>query len=106
MVPMQGGDSSSLRHLNRLSLGGDQAYQNKDMLFKTILPSGAQVLGTKQCTKDHPFTYGQKMDPTKDKREDVPMNGAKTLLIKKVNYKNRDVFALTYRNGHGGVTMA
>jgi hypothetical protein len=84
MVPMQGGDSSSLRHLNRLSLGGDRAYQNKDMLFETILPSGAQVLGTKQRTKDHPFTYGQKMDPTKDKREDVPMNGAKTLLIKKV----------------------
>eukprot|EP00978_Attheya_sp_CCMP212_P023339 scaffold71361_cov49-Attheya_sp.AAC.1 len=83
MVPMQGVDSSSLRHLNRLLLGGDRAYQNKDMLFETILPSGAQVLGTKQRTKDHdPFTYGQKMDPTKDKREDVPMNGAKTFLIK------------------------
>jgi hypothetical protein len=27
-------------------------------------------------------------------------------LSMKVNYKNRDVFALTYRNGHGGVTMA
>eukprot|EP00978_Attheya_sp_CCMP212_P041789 scaffold244224_cov48-Attheya_sp.AAC.1 len=77
MVPMQGGNSSSLWHLNRLSLRGDRAYQNKDMLFETILPSGAQVLGTKQRTKDHPFTYGQKMDPIKGKREDVPMNGAK-----------------------------
>ena len=84
MVPMQGGESSSLRNLNRLSLGGDRAYQNKDMLFETILPSGAEVLGTKQRTKDHPFTFGQKIDPLKDKREDVPMNGAKTLLLKKV----------------------
>jgi hypothetical protein len=97
MVPMQGGDSSSLRNLNRLSIGGDRAYQNKDMLFETILPSGAKVLGTKQRTKDHPFTYGQKIDPATDKREDVPMNGAKTLLIKQVRWLKERVIICLYK---------
>eukprot|EP00978_Attheya_sp_CCMP212_P013521 scaffold33970_cov58-Attheya_sp.AAC.1 len=33
---------------------------NKEMLFETFLPSGAEVLGTKQRTKDFPFVYGTK----------------------------------------------
>jgi hypothetical protein len=84
IVPMQGGDASQVQNLTRLSVGGDRAYQNKELLFDTFLESGANVLGTKARSRDNPFCFGMKLDPTRDKREDVPMNGAKTLMIKKV----------------------
>jgi hypothetical protein len=85
IVPMQGGDASEVQNLTRLSVGGDRAYQNKELLYDTFMPSGANVLGTKARSRDNPFVFGMpKLDQTKDKRQDVPMNGAKTLMIKKV----------------------
>jgi hypothetical protein len=81
IVPMQGG--GTLR-LAGLAVGGDRAYQNKDLLFETFLPAGAKVLGTRPRSKDNPFYFGAPLDPSKDKRQTVPMNGAKTLMIKKV----------------------
>jgi hypothetical protein len=83
MVPMQGGDASEVQNLSRLTVGGDRAYQNQDLFFGTFIPSGARVLGTKARSRDNPFCFGWTLD-SKDKRQDVPMNGAKTLMIKKV----------------------
>lgn len=83
MVPMQGGDASEVQNLSRLTVGGDRAYQNQDLFFGTFIPSGARVLGTKARSRDNPFCFGWTLD-SKDKQQDVPMNGAKTLMIKKV----------------------
>jgi hypothetical protein len=80
IVPMQGGDNLKLAGL---AVGGDRAYQNKELLFDFFLPAGAKVLGTRPRSKDCPFYFGNTLD-AKDKRQNVPMNGAKTLLIKKV----------------------
>jgi hypothetical protein len=55
------------------------------LLFDTFIPSGANVLGTKARPKDNPFVFGMpELDSTKDKRYDVSMNGAKTIMIQKV----------------------
>eukprot|EP00978_Attheya_sp_CCMP212_P000985 scaffold2059_cov33-Attheya_sp.AAC.1 len=96
MTPMQGGGGTGARTLRKLSVGDDRDYQNRKLLYETFVPSRAKLLGTKKRSKDFPLVYGPKLDPTKEKWEVIPMNVPKHSSLK------REVFALAYRNGHGG----
>jgi hypothetical protein len=82
-----GGGGTGAGTLRKLSVGGDRDYQSKELLYETFVPSGAQLMGTKKRSKDFPLVYGPKLDPTKEKREVVPMNGPKTFIVKKVGRK-------------------
>jgi hypothetical protein len=96
MTPMQGGGGTGAGTLRKLSVGGDRDYQNRELLYETFVPSGAKLLGTKKRSKDFPLVYGPKLDPAKEKREVIPMNGPKTIIVKKVRrkMKSRSIFLL------------
>jgi hypothetical protein len=87
MIPMQGGATTGPGTLQKLIVGGDRAYQNRELLYESFIPSGAKVLGTKMRTKDFPLVYGARLDQAKEKREVVSLNGPKTVIVKKVRTK-------------------
>eukprot|EP00978_Attheya_sp_CCMP212_P006849 scaffold15975_cov30-Attheya_sp.AAC.2 len=85
MTPMQGGGGTGAGTLRKLSVGGDRDYQNRELLYKTFVPSRAKLLDMKKHSKDFPLVYGPKLDPTKEKWEVIPMNGPKTFIVKKID---------------------
>jgi hypothetical protein len=93
---MQGGATTGNGTLQKLIVGGDRAYQNRELLYETFIPAGAKVLGTKQRTKDFPLVFGARLDPAKEKREIVALNGAKTVIVKKVRTKYYSIHILTH----------
>lgn len=101
-VPAQGSGGSM--QLDFLEPFGDRAYTVKSLFFSLFVQNGARVTGTKQRSADFPFCYGMKLKE-EDNRTDVPTNGPKTMYVKSVEFADRKVYAVAYRNGNGGVTL-
>lgn len=101
VVPIQGGSLDSADHLYHDSVSGDRAYQNRELAFKAFLPA---VLSCLEQSSALPFSFETKLAET-DKREDVPLTGAKTLFIKEASHAARSLYAFAYPN-NGGVKLA
>jgi len=82
----------------------DRGYCLPSLLFDFFIPSGADILGTVKRTPMFPFTYDQKLGQN-DIRQLVDKSGFKALFLKKLTIKEKQIMAMAYRDGKGGVTL-
>jgi hypothetical protein len=82
----------------------DRGYCLPSLLFDFFIPSGADILGTVKRTPMFPFTYDQKLGQN-DTRQLVNKSGFKALFLKKLTIKEKQIMAMAYRDGKGGVTL-
>lgn len=104
-VAAQGGGDSKVRKLGFLEALADRGYTTKKLFIDFFVPSGAKLAGTKKRSLDNPFSYGKELKET-DPRTNIPKSGAKSMWVKSVDWLNRKIYNVAYRNGNGGVTLA
>ena len=96
LITMLGGNLDTIDGLEGSEFFTDRGYKES---VNAIIKAGADINGTDAKTFSCPFVYGQKLRPN-DSREEIDVNGGKTLMIKKTSIHDRRVFVHFYRNGN------
>jgi hypothetical protein len=79
-------------------------HQCCSTLFDFFLPSSAEILGTMKRSPAFPFHFDQKAASI-DKRQVVETKGFKTIFLKKLANKDKQLTAIEYCDGKGGITL-
>jgi len=82
----------------------DWGYCFPSLLYSFFLPSGADIMGTIKQSPMFPFTYDQKLSQN-DTRQSVNTKGFKSIFLKNLKLKEKQITGIAYRDGKGGVTL-
>jgi hypothetical protein len=92
--------------LRDVIIHSDRGYLTPSLVYDYLLNYGAHVVGTVKRAACWPFTFGNKINPDKDKRSDVSTNGPPALFVKSLEHSGKLLNAVAFRNGTDTVSTA